>query len=169
MWTFYNEIWSWTSYSRQNCICYASEVCLMVINCAAQVTAGWSRWPTPLEVTRSQESFLTSHSQPAHSGRTHHTALKTTFETKGWWVKWLKMAACRLTLLILQLPLAKATCTCVFHPIRKGKVHVERHLSTVVCSETVYMSQSLKRQTGLNVNFINLARLELSKHKEKRY
>lgn len=86
---------------------------------------------------------LTGRWRPAGSAQTLRTAdvsFKTTFDTKSWWVKWLQAAACWLTLLIVQLALRA-----VFHPIRKAKVHVGRHLNTGLCSETVYTSQSLKK------------------------
>lgn len=120
----------------------------MVVKCAARVNAAWRGWPTPLEVSKSRKSvsvaycYLTSHWRPAYSARTRHAA-DTSCETyltpkaDGWndckqlsvdWCYWFRSLA------LFSIP------------SEKGKVHVERHLHTVLCS--VYTSQSLERQTN---------------------
>lgn len=101
--------------------------------------------------------YLTSHWRPAFSARTHHTAdmsFKVTFDNKGWWVKWLQVAESWLTLLILQPPVVK-TLHLVFHPIRNGKVLVQRHLNAVLWSETMNMRHGLNRQTRININALD--------------
>lgn len=55
---FINEIWSEHPTAAHNCIFYVSEVCWMVVKCAARVTAVQSGWPKPLEVSRRRKVCL---------------------------------------------------------------------------------------------------------------
>lgn len=79
---------------------------------------------------------------------TEHVSYRHTFDTKCRWMKRLQEG---LASFVIRPEKRSGGC-------RKAPQH---------CS--VYISQSLTTQTRLNINFINLARLEQSKKKKKRF